>query len=83
MISRSCMRASATALSTAPQAVEHSMPLARGMDIPMADQFIGMYVNDFTLDYGDTGRRAIHGVPRPAATKPVSFRRPSQLEFVE
>ena len=26
----------------------------------MADQFIGMYVNDYTLDYGETGRRAIH-----------------------
>jgi 1,4-dihydroxy-6-naphthoate synthase len=41
-------------------AVEHSMPLARGMSFPMADQFIGMYVNEYTLDYGDTGRRAIH-----------------------
>jgi len=42
------------------QAVEHSMPLARGMNIPMADQFIGMYVNNYTLDYGDKGRQAIH-----------------------
>jgi 1,4-dihydroxy-6-naphthoate synthase len=41
-------------------AVEHSMPLARGMNIPMADKFIGMYVNDYTMDYGDIGRRAIH-----------------------
>ena len=32
---------------------------ARGMDIPLADEFIGMYVNDYTLDYGDSGRRAI------------------------
>ncbi len=39
--------------------VEHSMPLARGMDTQLADKFIGMYVNDFTLDYGDLGRRAI------------------------
>ncbi len=39
--------------------VEHSMPLARGMDTTLADKFIGMYVNDFTLDYGDIGRRAI------------------------
>ena len=41
-------------------AVKHSMPLARGLDVPMADQFIGMYVNDYTIDYGDIGRRAIH-----------------------
>lgn len=40
-------------------AVEHSMAHARGMDVPLADTFIGMYVNDYTLDYGDTGRRAI------------------------
>ena len=39
--------------------VEHSMAHARGMDIPLADKFIGMYVNDYTLDYGDTGRTAI------------------------
>jgi 1,4-dihydroxy-6-naphthoate synthase len=39
--------------------VEHAMPLARGMDTALADKFIGMYVNDYTLDYGDSGRRAI------------------------
>ena len=35
------------------------MPLARGLDEALADRFIGMYVNDFTLDYGDRGRLAI------------------------
>jgi len=39
--------------------VAHAMPLARGMDMTLADQFIGMYVNEFTLDYGETGRAAI------------------------
>lgn len=39
--------------------VKHSMPLARGMDEPLADQFIGMYVNDYTLDYSESGREAI------------------------
>ena len=39
--------------------VQHAMPLARGLDEGLADRFIGMYVNDFTLDYGDLGRRAI------------------------
>src|SRR5438477_378707 len=39
--------------------VAHAMPLARGMDAALADRFIGMYVNEFTLDYGDTGRAAI------------------------
>ena len=40
-------------------AVVHSMAHARGMDVPLADKFIGMYVNDFTLDYGETGREAV------------------------
>jgi 1,4-dihydroxy-6-naphthoate synthase len=39
--------------------VAHAMPLARGLDTALADQFIGMYVNDVTLDYGDRGRAAI------------------------
>lgn len=41
-------------------AVKHSMAHARGMDAALADQFIGMYVNHYTLDYGETGRQAIH-----------------------
>ena len=36
-------------------AVTHSMAHARGLDVPLADQFIGMYVNEFTLDYGEEG----------------------------
>jgi 1,4-dihydroxy-6-naphthoate synthase len=41
------------------EAVQHSMPYARDMDAPLASKFIGMYVNDYTRDYGDTGREAI------------------------
>ena len=40
-------------------AVRHSLPYARDMDASLAARFIGMYVNDFTRDYGETGRRAI------------------------
>jgi len=39
--------------------IKHSMPLARGLDLEQADRFIGMYVNDYTLDYGESGREAI------------------------
>ena len=62
-------------------AVAHSMAHARGMDVPLADEFIGMYVNDYTLDYGDTGREAIRLFLGTAAEKglipPVA-----ELEFV-
>ncbi|MEO6052930.1 MAG: MqnA/MqnD/SBP family protein, partial [Chthoniobacterales bacterium] len=40
-------------------AVTHTLPLARGMETELTDKFIGMYVNDYTLDYGDSGRKAI------------------------
>jgi len=63
-------------------AVQHSMSHARGMDNPLADEFIGMYVNDYTLDYGDSGREAIRLFLSKAADKglipPVGA-----LEFVE
>jgi 1,4-dihydroxy-6-naphthoate synthase len=41
------------------EAVLHSMPYARELDEDLADRFVGMYVNDYTLDYGETGRRAV------------------------
>ena len=41
------------------EAVAHSMPYARDMNEKLADEFIGMYVNDFTRDYGEVGRAAI------------------------
>jgi 1,4-dihydroxy-6-naphthoate synthase len=41
------------------EAVQHALPYARDMNQQLADEFIGMYVNDFTRDYGETGRAAI------------------------
>ena len=63
-------------------AVQHSMPLARGLDVPLADKFIGMYVNDYTRDYGETGRRAIHEF-LAAASEAGLIPAPVSLEFVE
>ena len=41
------------------EAVKHALQFARGMATELADRFIGMYVNEWTLDYGDVGRRAV------------------------
>ena len=41
------------------EAVQHSMPYARDMGSDLASKFIGMYVNEFTRDYGEIGREAI------------------------
>ncbi len=62
-------------------AVRHSMPYARDMDSALASQFIGMYVNDYTLDYGDDGRRAIREF-LGAAEKRGYLRQTVELEFV-
>ena len=61
--------------------VAHAMPLARGLDTQLADKFIGMYVNEMTLDYGDLGRRAIREFLAQAhAAKLIPA--PVELEFV-
>lgn len=62
--------------------VKHAMPLARGLDEALADEFIGMYVNDFTLDYGDLGRRAIREFLR-RGHEGGFLPAPVELEFVE
>ena len=40
-------------------ALDHSMQYARGLERAKADEFVGMYVNDWTLDYGERGRLAV------------------------
>ena len=41
------------------EALNHALRYARGLDRKRADQFVGMYVNDYTVDYGERGRRAV------------------------
>ena len=49
----------AYALEHRSSALDHAMRYARGLDRSKADEFVGMYVNDWTLDYGPRGREAI------------------------
>ena len=41
------------------EALGYAMGFARGMDPGVADRFVGMWVNEMTLDCGERGRRAI------------------------
>jgi len=41
------------------EAVAHALQYARDMGHELADKFVGMYVNEWTIDYGDVGRRAV------------------------
>jgi 1,4-dihydroxy-6-naphthoate synthase len=55
-----CMRESISAgLNHREKALDYALQFARGMDTPTSDTFVGMYVNNRTLDMGDEGVRAI------------------------
>jgi 1,4-dihydroxy-6-naphthoate synthase len=47
------------ALDHRREAVEYAMQFGRGMGRDLADKFVGMYVNQWTLDYGPRGREAV------------------------
>jgi 1,4-dihydroxy-6-naphthoate synthase len=47
------------ALAHRDDALAYALQYARDMDKALADQFVGMYVNDWTLDYGPRGREAV------------------------
>jgi 1,4-dihydroxy-6-naphthoate synthase len=47
------------ALTHREDALNYAMQYARDLDIQTADRFVGMYVNERTLDYGVDGRRAV------------------------
>jgi 1,4-dihydroxy-6-naphthoate synthase len=49
----------AYALSHRKDAVEYAEQFGRGLDREKTDKFVGMYVNDLTLGYGERGRKAV------------------------
>lgn len=64
------------------EALAYALEYARDMDASLADRFVGMYVNDWTLDYGPTGREAVRRlldeghkagiIPKPVAVEFVA-----------
>jgi 1,4-dihydroxy-6-naphthoate synthase len=80
-VSRHLRESIAYGLDHRKNALDHAMRFARGLDRGKADTFVGMYVNDWTLDYGARGREAIRlfldeGVKAGVITRPVT------VEFV-
>ena len=47
------------ALDHREEALAYAMQFARDLEPSLADQFVGMYVNERTLNYGEDGREAI------------------------
>ena len=64
------------------EAVAYSLAYARDMNSQLANKFIGMYVNEFTRDYGDIGRAAIRKFLRDGRTKQY-INVPIEIEFIE
>lgn len=55
------------ALNNREEALEYALEYARGLDRKLADKFIGMYVNQWTVDYGERGREAVRTLLSRAA----------------
>jgi len=64
-----------------PEAVQHALQYARDMGRDLADRFVGMYVNHWTLDYGEKGRESIRRFLQQAQERNLIPRAP-ELEFV-
>ena len=75
-------RASATPWTIATDALDYALQYARDMDMALADRFVGMYVNDWTLDYGQRGREAVRRL-LDEAHKAGIIPKPVEVEFVE
>jgi len=58
-ISDALKRSIQYALDHREQALNYAMQFARDLDVQSADKFVGMYVNERTLDYGEDGRAAV------------------------
>ena len=64
-----------------PEAVQHALQYARDMGRDLADKFVGMYVNHWTLDYGAKGRESIRRFLSQGFEKGLVPEQP-ELEFV-
>ena len=70
-----------TGLANRREAMRYAMRFGRGIDAATADQFVGMYVNEMTCDYGDEGRRAVEELLRRGDAI-GAFPEPVRLDYV-
>jgi len=63
------------------EAMDYAIQFSRGLDTQRVDRFIGMYVNDLTLDYGSEGRQAVKKLLSEAYKKKIIPER-VELDFV-
>jgi 1,4-dihydroxy-6-naphthoate synthase len=81
-VSRHLRASIAYGLEHRVKALDHAMQFSRGLDRGKADEFVGMYVNDWTLDYGDRGRAAVRALLERGVERGLIDRKIS-IEFVD
>jgi 1,4-dihydroxy-6-naphthoate synthase len=64
------------------EALAYALEFARDMKPELADEFVGMYVNELTVDYGETGRKAVRKFFDMAYERGI-FAKPIVPEFVD
>jgi 1,4-dihydroxy-6-naphthoate synthase len=67
-------------LSHREEALDYALQFGRGLDRRKADRFVGMYVNELTLQYGNRGRDAVQRL-MDEAWKNHLIPKPVQVEF--
>lgn len=82
-ISRLLQESIRYALAHRDAALEYALKYARDMDKQLADRFVGMYVNDWTLDYGVRGREAVRRLLDEGHKAGVIPKAVTAVEFVE
>jgi 1,4-dihydroxy-6-naphthoate synthase len=68
-------------LDNRDEAMRYALQFGRGLDVGLADRFVGMYVNELTEDYGEEGREAVRELLSRAEALGV-YSEPVRLEFV-
>ena len=79
-ISRMLHDSIAYGLAHRAEALDHALQYGRGLDRSKADRFVGMYVNDLTLQYGERGRAAVQRLMDDAWAKRL-IPKPITVEF--
>jgi 1,4-dihydroxy-6-naphthoate synthase len=68
------------ALTHRDECLHYSLRYGRGLDTARADRFVGMYVNDYTRDFGEEGRQAVRALLQRACDAGVIPQLP-RLDF--
>ena len=79
-VSRMLHESIAYALNHRAEALDYALQFGRGLDRAKADRFVGMYVNELTLQYGERGRAAVQRLMDEAWEKRL-IPKPVQVEF--